>query len=444
MLGFRELAVKDMKLIVRRRLLLALLILYPFAFMGVIGLTYGAGRKASVGVVMGADDAGSKVWVDGEPLGARDIVDRYVGEAADVRYVKSEEEAVEGLRRGKLDAVLIMPDDLVERLRTLNQSAGVKAIVDETNPWMASASESALRGALSRINRAVVEEKLQAVNAGLQVLITGGDFFGNEVIGMQMVIRDLEEVRAALEDPFLREKLQNELSLARTIVEDLGEASDYLRATALPIELEVVGISGKALRLDSAALPLLLGLSTLWTGVLCAAVLLGMEEEWGMRRRLRMTAAKDMTVMAAKASVALLIVFGQSLVMMVVSMLVVHADPASIPASLMVICLTSLSSIGIGLLVAAFMRESAGAVIVSVMICLPLLFLSGAVFPLGQMPSYLRAISRLIPFTWAFEALGGVMMRSDPIMETLKRSGVLLGMGVLLLLLGSLAQKRAD
>ena len=444
MLGFRELAVKDMKLIVRRRLLLALLILYPFAFMGVIGLTYGAGRKASVGVVMGADDAGSKVWVDGEPLGARDIVDRYVGEAADVRYVKSEEDAVEGLRRGKLDAVLIMPDDLVERLRTLNQSAGVKAIVDEANPWMASASESALRGALSRINRAVVEEKLQAVNAGLQVLITGGDFFGNEVIGMQTVIRDLEEVRSALEDPFLREKLQNELSLARTIVEDLGEASDYLRATALPIELEVVGISGKALRLDSAALPLLLGLSTLWTGVLCAAVLLGMEEEWGMRRRLRMTAAKDMTVMAAKASVALLIVFGQSLVMMVVSMLVVHADPASIPASLMVICLTSLSSIGIGLLVAAFMRESAGAVIVSVMICLPLLFLSGAVFPLGQMPSYLRAISRLIPFTWAFEALGGVMMRSDPIMGTLKRSGVLLGMGVLLLLLGSLVQKRAD
>jgi hypothetical protein len=36
------------------------------------------------------------------------------------------------------------------------------------------------------------------------------------------------------------------------------------------------------------------------------------------------------------------------------------------------------------------------------------------------------------------------MMRSDPIMGTLKRSGVLLGMGVLLLLLGSLVQKRAD
>jgi len=440
----QALFLKDLRLISRRRMLLAVLLLYPFVFMGVVGLTFSGGRRIAVGVVLPEEPEGQRVWMEGEPLGTRELVERYLGGSAEVRYYQDREEAVDMLRRHLLDAVLILPEGFLEALKTLDETAKVTAVLDESNPWAASAGESALRSSLSRINEAVVEEKMRTVEAGLQVLITGGDFFGSEIIGMERVIRDLEEVKEALEDPGLRERLNEELDLARTVVEDIGDASSYLRATAMPLDLEVVGVSGKALRLDSGLLPLLLGLSTLWTGILCAAALMSMDEASGMRRRLHVAGIPDCLTLGSKALVAAAVVAAQSLVMSAAAVLISGAPATGIAPVLLIACVTSLSSIGIGIIIAAFSRETSTAVIISVLVSLPLIFLSGAVFPLGQMPAFLRTLVRLIPFTWAFEAMGGAMLRGDSVGDTLASSAVILGMGIALLGAGLMATRRGD
>ncbi len=444
LIPLRAMIIKDIKLISRQRLLLVLLMVYPFILTGIVALTFNGGRLARLGIVAADDVSGSKIWLEGEPLHARELISRYAQGSTSVRFFGDEPEAIEALRNGGVDAVLVLPDDFVEKLKTLDESANIKAYVDETNPWMAATSENVLRGVISKINRLVVEEKMNAVNAGLQVLVTGGDFFGNEVIGMKQVISDLEDVRAALQDPALSEKLDEELRLAWTIVEDLGDAADYLRATAIPVELEIKGSSGKSVRLDSSAMPFILGISMLWTGMLSASVLLAMEEESGMRRRLQSTPAGGFQVIASKTLVSVGIVLMQTLLIGLIAFPVTDLPLPSVPAALAVVLLATLSSVGVGLLVAAYIRETSGAVMVSVMLCLPMLFLSGAVFPLSQMPQLLRAASRFLPFTWAFDSLAGVLVRNDAASETMKSSFVMAMMGALLMTLGFLVFRRRD
>lgn len=435
---------KDLRLITRRRMLLTVLILYPFVFMAIVGLTFSGGRSIAVGVVLSGDAEEQRLWIEGQPLGTRELVERFLGVFTEIRYFEDREEAVDKLRRHMLDAVLVFPEGFLEALKTLDKKAKVTAILDESNPWAASAGESTLRSSLSLINKAVVEEKLRAVEAGLRVLITGGDFFGSEIIGMKRVIRDLEEVREALEDPSLRERLKEEIKLARTVVEDIEDASTYLRATAMPLDLEVVGVSGEALRLDSGLLPLLLGLSTLWTGILCAAALMSMDEATGMRVRLRVAGIPAFLTIGSKALVAAAVAAAQSLIMSITAVLLSGAPAKGIAPVLLIACVTSLSSIGIGIIIAAFSRETSTAVVTSVLVSLPLIFLSGAVFPLGQMPGWLRILVRLLPFTWAFEAMGGAMLRDDSAGAILSSSAVILGMGIVLLGAGVLAMRKRD
>jgi len=100
---------------------------------------------------------------------------------------------------------------------------------------------------------------------------------------------------------------------------------------------------------------------------------------------------------------------------------------ASVLLSLVVVSLTALSSIGIG-----------------IGVTFPVFFLSGAIFPLNRMPGYLRAAARLIPFTWAFDTLNGVMLRSDPASMVLRDLLVITAFGAALLLLGSWLIRRTD
>lgn len=448
MTGYRQIVTKDLKIILRHRLLLVILLLYPFVFMAIIGLTFSETSDFTLGVVMeGADGAAGrngKIWIEGEPYDAWELVERYVGEVAEVEEYSGVEEAEQALREGRLDAVLVLPPGFVESLKTLNESATVEIIIDQSNMFRAASLEMSVRGALSRINRIVVEEKLRAVIAGLNVLVTGGDFFGSEVIGMTEVIENLEQVKASLTDPELQASLEEELVLARTLLYDIGDAADFLRGTAMPLEVEISGVSGRTLSLSESVIPLLLGLSTLWTGILCAAILLSMEEEDGMRRRLRLTRMKGFTFISAKATTAFLIVFAQSLVMCLIALALYPSLASNVFTSLLVVSLTSFSSIGIGILIAALTREVASAIIISVLVSFPVIFLSGAIFPLNRMPEYMQTVARLIPFTWAFDTLNGVMLRGDPFSLVFRNILVIVAWGAGLLLLGTWLIRRSD
>jgi ABC transporter DrrB family efflux protein len=316
-------------------------------------------------------------------------------------------------------------------------------VIDQSNLVKAEFAETSIRGFLSRIKEGVVENKTEAVVAGLYILVTGGDFFGTEVVGLEQIRENLETLKRALQDrPDLQETVDVGIELADTVISDIEEAAVYLRGTALPIDLEISSVAGKRLSAKDAVVPSLIALSILWTGVLCGAILMVIEDEEGMRIRLGLTEMGAFALVGSKLLLATAVVFAQSAVMLVLAVAVFGVFASNAALALLVIAAASFSCIGIGLVIAAFARQVAGAVILSVLVSFPLIFMTGAVFPLSQMPAFMQWIARAIPLTYAIEALSGVMLRGETLADVAWQLGVLIAFGVGLLTLGSLLVRR--
>ncbi len=386
---------------------------------------------------------GESIWLGGESLDAEGLIAVYGGEVADIRAYASEEEARGDLKRGRVDAVLVLPRGFVHSLKTLDEVAQLPVIIDQSNLVKAEFAETSIRGFLSRIKDGVVENKTQAVVAGLRVLVGGGDFFGTRVVGLEQIRDNLLELRAALEErPDLAEKVEEGIGLADTVIADIEEAAAYLRGTALPIELHLSSVAGRSLSARDAVVPSLVALSILWTGVLCGAILMVIEDEEGMRVRLALSEMGPFALVGSKLLLTTAVVFAQSAVMLALATGAFGVYASNAASALLVIAVASVSCIGIGLVIAAFARQVAGAVILSVLVSFPLIFMTGAVFPLSQMPVFMQWVARAIPLTYAIEALAGVMLRGETLADVAWSLLALLAFGAGWLSIGSLLVRR--
>jgi ABC-2 type transport system permease protein len=541
--GWKALIAKDWKLIFRNRLLLAVLIIYPFLIMGIIGAAfYDVGRPVPIGLVnLDKVDAGESAWVGAEVDAAAGLERRFRLRGNDIREYAGEDDAEAALMSGEVDALLatqppqeqvlwlgatLTRDDIENTLADLREEAGelyeyangdeavaalaegesnllfavreedypylgeaiwlegenndatalidryaedvteietygsisearedlkdgridaaqVEVIIDQSNLVKAEFAETSIRGFLSRIKDGVVENKMSAVVTGLYVLVTGGDFFGTEVVGLEQIKENLEVLEEALQDrPELLETVEVGIDLAQTVIDDIEEAAAYLRGTALPIELEISSVAGRTLSAKDAVVPALIALSILWTGVLSGAILMVIEDGEGMRIRLRLTEMGPVALVGSKLLLATAVVFAQSAVMLLLAVAVFGVFASNAPLALLVIAAASFSCIGIGLVIAAFARQVAGAVILSVLVSFPLIFMTGAVFPLSQMPDFMQWIARAIPLTYAIEALSGVMLRGETVADVAWQIAILFAFGVALLAIGSLLVRR--
>jgi ABC-2 type transport system permease protein len=97
--------------------------------------------------------------------------------------------------------------------------------------------------------------------------------------------------------------------------------------------------------------------------------------------------------------------------------------------------------VSIGLIIGSFMESPEGFNLIVSFLVFPLFFLSGALFPIDNLPSWLRAFTILNPVTYAVDGMRGVMlgMSTFPVMMDF---GVLLGFAVVMIVIGSIAFSR--
>lgn len=76
----------------------------------------------------------------------------------------------------------------------------------------------------------------------------------------------------------------------------------------------------------------------------------------------------------------------------------------------LILLLGVFSFVGFGILVSAAATEQETATQLLFMFQFPMLFLSGVFFPISMMPEFMQAISKVIPLTYAIEALRKVMI----------------------------------
>jgi ABC-2 type transport system permease protein len=97
----------------------------------------------------------------------------------------------------------------------------------------------------------------------------------------------------------------------------------------------------------------------------------------------------------------------------------------------LLLLLTVFSFIGIGIMVSALASQQETAMTIMMTMTFPMLFLSGALFPVQQMPVAMQWISRGLPLTYAVEALRKCVVLGTGISGMMTEIWVMLGFGVI-------------
>ncbi len=101
-----------------------------------------------------------------------------------------------------------------------------------------------------------------------------------------------------------------------------------------------------------------------------------------------------------------------------------------------------LSFVGMGVLISAMVKEQETAMTIMMTVTFPMLFLSGAFFPLQQMSGFMQALSKFVPLTYAVEGLRQVMVLGAGLREVWRPVTVLLAFGAITLAIAIPAFKR--
>ena len=92
-------------------------------------------------------------------------------------------------------------------------------------------------------------------------------------------------------------------------------------------------------------------------------------------------------------------------------------------------------SLALGLLISSLVDKQIAALLISVMgLMLPVVLLSGLMFPIESMPMPLQVIAQIIPAKWFIVAMKNVMIKGLGISSILNELAVLSGMAIVLII----------
>ena len=93
-----------------------------------------------------------------------------------------------------------------------------------------------------------------------------------------------------------------------------------------------------------------------------------------------------------------------------------------------------LLSLSLGLLVSTIARTQVAALLISaVVMMMPILMLSGMLFPIENLPKFFRVVSNIIPARWYIDAVRKMMIQGASVMDVWQDCAILFSMTVLLL-----------
>jgi len=90
------------------------------------------------------------------------------------------------------------------------------------------------------------------------------------------------------------------------------------------------------------------------------------------------------------------------------------------------------SFVGLGIVITSFAKDQETAQMAMMTLMFPMMFLSGVFFPIQQMPWYMQDISKVLPLTYASQALRKVMVLGAGIPDITTELAVLIGFGIVM------------
>ena len=131
----------------------------------------------------------------------------------------------------------------------------------------------------------------------------------------------------------------------------------------------------------------------------------------------------------------------QGIILLVLGMFLFGVTPLGALMAMPFILLLAIAFVSVGLFIGSFFESLEGFQVVVSFLVFPLFFLSGALYPLEGLPTWLMALTRLNPASYAVDGLRGSLLgvHTFPLWVD---AGVLIAFAALFLMLGAWAFRR--
>jgi ABC-type multidrug transport system permease subunit len=412
----RWLLLKDLRILRRSPLLVALLVLYPIVIAVLIGFALSRGPdKPEVAFYNGLAGKSAVVELGGDRIDLAAQGQRLF-DAIDPVRVDSKEEAIQKVRDGEVLGALIIPEDLATNIQSSLEPGTVEVYYNAEDAAKRQFVENTIKAQVQSANAALTKRVAEEALVLLDLISTGGQysFLGQsfDVLGLRAAEQILTQARAELPPGSPeRTELDRVIAFGKLARENLAFSDDVLAVVGEPIRVKATALDGGATSLSSFAVALAVAVSLMFITLLLAAGMLALEREENAFSRLVRGLVSRTGLLAEKAGLAAVCSVAVCLLMMAGLGLFVELDWGRFPLWLAALALGALAFAALGLAIGALTRDVRAASLLAFMLCLPLAFLalvpSGAVAP--ALYDVIRAVSAAFPFKPALDALDAAL-----------------------------------
>jgi ABC-2 type transport system permease protein len=421
----RWLLIKDLQILKRSPLLVALLIIYPIAIALMIGFALSSPPgKPKVAFYSGVAPGKGKVGFGSQQIN----ISRYANQLfQSIQPIKvgSPDEAIGKVRNGQAQAAVIIPPDIVAQIQNLiTQGVGnptVQVVLNSRNPVERQVVDQAISTRVNQVEQAVSKQVLRVAVSDLGLVLNGGTI---QILGANVSLLGLRNASSILKGSIaatprgspLRTALGQVLNFANLAIEGLGFATPVLGSIGNPLNIQTTELAGKTTPTASYAASIAIVVSLMFVTILLAAGMLAIERSENAYSRLVRGLVTTGRLLSEKVLLAAGCAALVTLLMAAFVSLFVHLEWGRFPLWLAALALGAVAFGALGVVIGAISREVSVASLMALLISLPIAFV--ALVPAsavsGTLSSVLSVIAFVFPFKAALQAAGNAFSGSAP------------------------------
>jgi ABC-type Na+ efflux pump permease subunit len=412
---------KDVRILARSRLLVAMLVIYPVAISLLIGLAISRSPSKPKVAIVDETPAGQTFKLGNRQLGVEQYAQQFLTQANAVK-VPTRAQALAKVSSGEVLAAVVIPPDIIGKISSGIEPAQVEVIYNG-DALEQSLVHSTLGAALAQANLGLSEEIRRIATEDLELLRLGGKLtvLGStqHLLGLGRIPGVLDHVAASLPRGHERAQLEQVASFASFAAKNLGISGDVLQTVSQPIKVREALLHGRRTPLDTFAVVVAATISLMFVCVLLAAGGVAHEREAHTLARLvrnppELLSRGELLIekVLLAAGCAFVVAFG----LLAGVGIFVNLDWSRVELWLLALATGALAFGALGVAIGVLAREVRAASLLAFSLSLPLAFL--ALVPSGSVATGLyeviRVVSLLFPFKATLEALDAAVNGAAP------------------------------
>jgi ABC-2 type transport system permease protein len=374
-----RIAKKDLTELFRNRLGFVMLILMPLFMMVMVGYIYPSnnGFPTNLPVALVNEDAGvgnfsaSQAFIHGLEIINSNTSMMVLSNATNENDIKNM------VQKGDVEGGIIIPSNFTQSLLSGEQGTLI-IVTDQSNPQVSAEIQTSLSAVFNDMGTALAQQKVQTLNPDVNA--------------------------------------NNSLAIVQ------------------PYNVQTEGVvPGNPSYFDFIA-PGIMALTVMMSVMTGLPAAISHEKEIGTLDGMMVAPINRMSIIFGKTLGQTGRGLLQGVIILVLATVLFHVSvQGSIVLVFALLLLGVFSFVGLGIVITSFAKDQETAMMMMMTLMFPMMFLSGVFFPIQQMPWYMQDISRILPLTYAAQALRKVMVLGAGIPDITTELTVMIVFGAIMI-----------